>query len=259
MQRLVLWSVLALCLSAASGCVFFDDDDDDVCRNYEATAGIQAYELRDPATGVCTGWGGGDCNDPCSVCALDGAGASQPYPDWAMCNASCEGLAESACLTTSGCRGAYNGSAFYQCWGVAPSGPLQGGACSGLDAYACSQHDDCVAIHAPGANGAPIGAFTSCAAEAGTGGPGSCVGEIDCFTGEPACPDGTIAGRRDGCWTGYCIPYAQCDALPACGELVESQCISRNDCSPIYEGQGCSCGGSGCSCTSWTFDSCKTM
>ncbi len=258
MLRLALLSVLAM---SVAGCVFFDDDDD-VCPNYAASADIKAYELRDPATGVCSGYGGSDdCADPCSPCALNGGAAERaPDPDWAECYASCEGLAESACLTTSGCRGAYNGSEFYQCWGVAPSGPVQGGSCSGLDAYGCSQHDDCVAIHAAGTNGAPIGGFTSCASEDGTvGGPGSCVGDINCITGEPACPMGTIAGRRDGCWTGYCIPHAQCDTLPACSGLVESQCIARSDCSPIYEGQGCTCSGAGCSCTSWTFDSCKTM
>ena len=260
MQRFVLWSVLAVSLAAGSGCVFFDDDDD-VCANYEATGEVQAYELRDPATGVCTAsGGGGGCTDPCSPCALGETDQAQPYQDWAVCNESCEGLAESTCLTTSRCRAAYNGSAFYQCWGIAPSGPVQGGACNGLDAYGCSQHDDCVAVHAAGTNGSPIGAFMSCASEEGTvGDPGSCVGEINCITGEPACPAGTIAGRLDGCWTGYCIPYAQCDMLPACGALVESQCISRTDCSPIYEGQNCSCNSGGCTCTSWTFDSCKAI
>ena len=72
-------------------------------------------------------------------------------------------------------------------------------------------------------NGAPIGGFASCAAEEGTiGMPGSCVGAISCITGEPACPGGTIAGRRDGCWTGYCIPYAECDMLPTCDTLIEA-------------------------------------
>ncbi len=40
--------------------------------------------------------------------------------------------------------------------------------------------------------------------------PGSCTGAVTCFANAPACPSGTTAGIRDGCWTGYCIPNAAC-------------------------------------------------
>jgi hypothetical protein len=241
---------------AAPGCVFFDDDDD-TC-NWEAQSGaaeIAAYEVRDPYTGVCQALYGG-CSDPCQPCAETG----QADPDWGSCYSGCEGLAEGTCMATSGCRAVYAGSAYHDCWSVAQSGAIQGGGCVGLDAYTCSKHDDCTAIHAAGVGGAPIGAFTSCAAESGTPtDPGSCVGEITCDAAEPACPSGTIAGRRNGCWTGYCIPYAQCDTLPTCDTLGEAACISRTDCSPTYEGNNCTCSGQSCTCQSWTFDSCKTM
>jgi len=33
------------------------------------------------------------------------------------------------------------------CVGTAPSGPVNGTACAGLDAHECSRHDDCIAVH----------------------------------------------------------------------------------------------------------------
>jgi len=253
---------LALVLTASvGGCIF--DDDDNECRYYDdygTGAGIAAYELRDPTTGICQAVGGGydyDCSDPCSPCPATGAAEDQAIPDWGECYSQCESLDESTCRATSGCRAAYAGNSFYQCWATAMSGPIQGGTCAGLDAYGCSQHDDCVAIH--GGTTSSIGTFQSCAAEGTVQDPGSCVGAITCAEAEPACPMGTIAGRRNGCWTHYCIPYAQCDSLPACDSLTESACIQRTDCSPIYEGQNCTCNGQSCTCQSWTFDSCKSM
>jgi hypothetical protein len=40
--------------------------------------------------------------------------------------------------------------------------------------------------------------------------PGSCYGDVLCDSLPPACPSGTTAGRSNGCWTGYCIPNADC-------------------------------------------------
>ena len=53
-----------------------------------------------------------------------------------------------------------------------------------------------------------------------TGDPGACTGPVNCLTGEPACPTGTVAGILDGCWTGYCIPEAACGPSDpgTCGE-----------------------------------------
>lgn len=252
MKRLAL---LALTLVIPS-CVFFEDDDDDVCAYYEGGRGDQgiAREQRDPVTGVCQAYNYGyDCADPCQPCA----GAPEvaiAYPDWGFCDTQCEALDEGTCKSTSGCRAVYAGNAFHECWSTSQSGPIQGGGCVGLDAYSCSQHDDCVAIHDPGA---PIGSFASCANETTSGDPGSCVGEVLCDALPPACPMGTIPGRTNSCWTGYCIPYAQCDQLPACNVLDEMSCIDRDDCAPIYEGQNCSCNGASCTCQSWTFETCQ--
>jgi hypothetical protein len=227
---------------------------DDECVYYDrAGADIAAYELRNPNTGICQDYGGGGCNSSCEPCALD---TTQEVPDWGACYSQCEGLDENTCRTTSGCRAAYIGNYtnFYQCWAVAMSGPIQGGTCLGLDAQECSRHDDCSAIHN---TGTPIGSFSSCTNESSIQDPGSCVGAITCDALPPQCPANTIAGRRNGCWTGYCIPVEQCDALPACGELNEMDCIQRADCSPTYEGHNCTCNGTSCTCQTWTFDSCK--
>jgi len=236
----------ALVLIVMAGCA----GDDQQCLQYGRPA-IASQEYRDPTTGQCQSFGGYDCADPCQPCP--GTGAA--LPDWAQCYAGgCEGLGEAACKTTSACRAVYAGAAFHECWGVAQSGPVQGGNCAGLDAYACSRHDDCIARHA---EGSPIGQFMSCEAESSVADPGSCVGTITCTTPEPMCPASTIAGRRNGCWTGYCIPYADCDQLPACSTLGEKDCIGRTDCQPLYHGNNCTCTMTGCTCQSWTFDACE--
>lgn len=244
---------LAFLLVMVAGC-FADDDQ---CAYYDYAGGAYpAYELRDPTTGVCEPYGNDYyCDDPCQPCPATGA-AEIAQPDWAMCYGACEGLDETTCKSTSGCRAAYAGDSFYQCWATAPSGPVQGGDCSTYDALECSRHDDCVARHA---TGSPIGSFLSCAAESSVQDPGSCVGTVTCNETPPDCPTGTLPGIRNACYTGYCIPYAQCDQLPACSELTEVACVGRSDCSPTYEGVGCTCNGTSCTCQSWVFDSCKDM
>lgn len=240
-------------LALALLCIAVTACDDQQCLA-TPQADIVANELRDPLTGVCQPYGNGGCGDPCSPCET-AKEETEPYPDWASCYTSCEGLTESTCKSTSGCRAVYAAGSFHQCWATAPSGPIQGGTCAGLDAYACSRHDDCVAMHAAGS---PIGTFMSCAAESSVQDPGSCVGAITCTTPQPSCPANTLPGRANGCWTGYCIPIADCDALPSCEDLLERDCIGRSDCKPTYAGVNCTCTSTGCSCQSVVFDACET-
>jgi hypothetical protein len=40
--------------------------------------------------------------------------------------------------------------------------------------------------------------------------PGACTGVVVCDSLPPTCPMGTVAGIRNGCWTGYCIPESAC-------------------------------------------------
>ncbi len=251
---------------------------------------------RNPETGACEVLGGsggsGGCDDdfgerPTSAEALEAA------PDQALCFQSCEGLVELDCLLTEMCRGIYSPTGeFAECWGTAPSGPSPASICDGLEAYDCSRTDHCSATHAQGREN--LGNFQSCADEkvvctsstdCGSGSscttetqqeclshggddvcygycepnsqdPGSCVGEVACDLPEPACPDGTIAGRDADCWTGYCIPVAECDATPACSSLTESDCSTATECSGLYRGIDCTCTGSDCTCTSYEYEGC---
>ncbi len=57
--------------------------------------------------------------------------------------------------------------------------------------------------------------------------PGACTGPVSCFTNAPACPSGTTAGIRNGCWTGYCIPNA------ACGPSDPGQCYAPVTCDSV--------------------------
>jgi hypothetical protein len=49
--------------------------------------------------------------------------------------------------------------------------------------------------------------------------PGTCDGLVACDAAPPACPAGTVAGVRNACWTGYCIPVSDCGPLDSgvCG------------------------------------------
>ena len=72
-------------------------------------------------------------------------------------------------------------------------------------------------------------------------GPGSCEGEVTCRLWVPTCPQGTVPGIADGCYTSYCIPSDQC-APPRCASLAdEGACDARSDCAPVYEYPPCAC------------------
>jgi|GEM_PF-1795875 len=40
--------------------------------------------------------------------------------------------------------------------------------------------------------------------------PGTCGGAVTCALMAPSCPANTTAGVANGCWTGFCIPNADC-------------------------------------------------
>lgn len=285
---------LILALAVLPACVLYTGEDDDVdpCADYGGGstdgADIAAAELRNPQTGQCEsfysggGGGGGDtCGDWGGPPAED-APAREPAPDWAVCYGPCEGLDEGTCVDTAACRAAYVSDcpqgmdctdvtyAYYGCFGTAPSGPVQGGTCTGLDAYQCSTRDDCVAQHYPGGvptggDGAEapelvatIGEFEACAPEpGGDGRPGDCYGEVTCDEAPPACPDGTLPGVAAGCYTGFCVPVDECGDTPSCAGLGEAECVKVATCTPLYEGVGCSCDAEGCTCDSWDYAACE--
>jgi len=96
---------------------------------------------------------------------------------------------------------------------------------------------------------------------------GSCLGTISCTTAAPVCPEGQVALRKDGCFTGQCRAITGCEAAPECGALQhEDDCLTRAaDCSTVYNGHGCrkpdgtacQAGDANCTCDSFTFAQCE--
>lgn len=265
-------ALLCLSLLLSSGCLVFDGGEDP-CTATDVLTGAEAEldqaELRDPQTGLCgyVGGGGGGGGTTCG----DYGGANRGAPefrDWAICYAQCEGFDEASCLESAGCRAAYidqwGEQSFYECWGTAPSGPVQGGDCTLLAAQECSRHDDCSAVHAsweaPGEDGGfqnGLGEFQRCIPEASQPDPGQCTGDVICRAEPPDCPEGSAPGIADGCWTDFCIPLEECETPAECSSLGEQECIGRTDCEGIYQGVDCSCTGESCVCAEWVFESCE--
>ena len=218
----------AVVASAAllTGCTldFGDDGGDDQCLR--GTNGLEAPapELLNPETLVCEAWGGGGCDPACGQCPPTD---QRPVPTWAYCYGGCEALDEATCMITTACRATYDFScytgdaactltdAFIGCYGVDQSGPIQG-ACAGLDAWSCSQHDDCIALHTPQCSGDPAQCwkqFVECRDEV------FCYEPVTCEAPAPACPPDSVPAIKNGCYTGDCIPLVDCEPCPTtdCG------------------------------------------
>jgi hypothetical protein len=141
------WLVLLAFLPA---CILYSEDDDDVIECDEAE--WVPYELLDPSNLTCQDFGSTQCTQG----AADQLAV--PIPTWGLCASQCRSLDESACLGASGCRTVYDWAcytgdgpctaevAYAGCYPVDQSGPVQG-SCDNLDAWSCSQHDDCIALH----------------------------------------------------------------------------------------------------------------
>ncbi|MDX2086999.1 MAG: hypothetical protein SFX73_04070 [Kofleriaceae bacterium] len=220
-----------LLLVALSGCdLYFGGDGDDApppCKDVyygEPIDGGAALGLRNPETGECEGWGGGD------MCPPDACGcytAHTSLPDWGYCTSECTGLDEASCLAAPGCNASYDllvgipeemtgGSAFTGCWDTAQSGPVQGGSCYNLDAHECSRHDDCSMFYDAGR-----GDFVQCAPEPSSQG----CELLDCAPGnhceEQCYPCDSVTGEE---CPAFCVPTCVPDV---------NQCTA--DCGPGYE------------------------
>jgi len=188
-----------------------DDVQNDDCMTVAVPA--SAY-YRDPSNGACINEGGGSacgCGEPCVGTAPGGT-----YAIWGACNTTCDALDETTCIATTGCHAAYvetvlgaplSTHAFYGCWAVAPPGGDVPYECTGLDAQACSTRDNCSMVYT-GYQGVPQ-SFERCFDETTTA-PGQCTGTLQCGISPPTCPVSTTPGIANGCWTGFCIPNAQC-------------------------------------------------
>lgn len=214
-----------IALVALLACDLYTDDE---CERIYAGEAAPDQQLRNPDSGQCEsfGYGGGYVDG----CGYDVAtGLDYAIPNWPQCDSTCTGLGERDCLNTQLCQAAYltggecSGDCpdeYYGCWPTINNGS-NGQACAGLDAESCSFRDDCIRFHTrddaiePNESDPEVGRFVRCDDEF-SGPPiwGTCDGEILCdVTAPPACPEGTVPGILEGCYTGFCIPNdaLQCD------------------------------------------------
>lgn len=116
------------------------------------------------------------------------------------------------------------------------TGGMGGGPCE-VDAD-CQLHDDCCSCY-----GVPVGQDdgacdemcdqTQCkqiGIEKAVCRLGQCTTEkVDCSSPvvcdslPPECPEGTLPGISEGCWSGACVPVISCDAVPDCAACPDSQ------------------------------------
>jgi hypothetical protein len=248
MMKSWLAAVVIAVLVPASGCsIYFGDDTGDDCLGAVEGDSAPGPGYRNPDNGTCEYWGGGGC--------YDSGGGAQAEPDWASCSTSCEGLDELSCLAAAECRGAYIGwtcppwadsesdclpsmNEFYQCWGIAPSGPAEPEDCWGLDAYACSRHNDCSAVYqyveAPGDDGGFQNAvsFVGCQPEPA---PQGCYSDTECPSGYECTAD-TECNPPPGCDP----DGGTCDSDAP--EVCYGQCVpSTNSCAAVDCGPGYHC------------------
>ena len=292
-MRRILALSLAVPLVLASGCgIYFgndDDDDWDECPPYGAIDPGAPLEIRNPYTGQCEYYGGGDWCDPlCGPCTADGA-AEAPLPSWGFCDSFCSGLDEASCLVNPGCRGGYIETCapndpscdlsadrvFWECWQTDFQGPQQAEDCASItDAWQCSIYDNCIAVHDDDCDATPnadpidglgiacgLGDFIACQPE-----PVGCYANSECGEGL-RCNAAELCLPPPGCGTtdsnglidcdAACYGYCVADETPPCGTLDENTCVARADCSPFYEGVNCDCDANGnCVCDEWVFDAC---
>gem|GEM_PF-1335334 len=232
--------VAAIVAVTASGCsLYFGDDTGDDCQfGFGAEDQAAFGGVRNPQTNQCdfVGGGGGGCGRDAND---DDTFVPAPV-DWAQCFTECEGLDESSCFAADRCRATYlqcpPGSdcfrEFAGCVGIAPSGPITGEACQGLDAYGCSQHNDCVAIYGttdlPNDGYEGTGVFIGCDAEPTT---------LGCFS-DNECPAGFECSVNQG----DCTTPPGCGADGSCDQACFGRCVpTGGQCAAVDCGPGFHC------------------
>jgi hypothetical protein len=81
---------------------------------------------------------------------------------------------------------------------------VQDQTCASVD---CAPGYTCAQVCTTDANG-QVTCGPTCVPDAND--LGQCYGTLVCAMPAPACPQGTTPGIKNGCYTGYCIPTAQC-------------------------------------------------
>jgi hypothetical protein len=148
MRRVIIASLLLTYLTA---CTIYFTGDDEPCEEQPT----EPIRLIDPTNLACVDFSSTGCGDTLT------AGDSElvAVPTWGSCDSLCFALDELTCMETSGCRvvhdwGCYTGEgpctaevSYMGCYPVDTTGPVSGGTCADLDAWECSIHDNCMALH----------------------------------------------------------------------------------------------------------------
>ena len=253
MRHTLAYLAIALLVSVTSSGCFLYFDNDEECQfgggADDPGPAVPAAGLRNPQSGQCEFFGGGPlpfpCDDVCGPCPEAGPtptdgdqapGVPAPaQPSWGFCDSQCSNLDEASCLGATGCRGIYSPEGlFRECWSVDMNGPVRDVTCAGLDAFACSLSDECIAVHDtdcdPNADPIPgfacgTGQFLACEAE-----PQGCFDSSECDAGY-RCNAIEVCGTPPGCdpavgcdsaCYGVCVPDGPgdchselvCDSLP---------------------------------------------
>lgn len=169
----------------------------------------------------------------------------------------CIAIHESDCGTSDPVPGFSCGAGEFLSCADEPAGCFDSTECD--DGYRCTAEDVCGTP--PGCD-PTVGCDAACYGVCVPDGPGSCHGEVFCDSLPPECPPDSVPGRRDGCWTGQCVPVNQCEDPPppaACAQVTdESVCIARPECTALYQGVNCECDVDGsCQCSDWVFNGCE--
>jgi hypothetical protein len=267
-----------------------DPDPSDNCA-CAPTAGIAQPEGGE-CYGPCASLDEQDClsNDTCHAAYLEGGSGAQFWACWDITpqtpqdegactgldaytcavDPSCASLFDTdangntdftACITAgSGCNCGSGASCEYECPNdvACPAGSDSCGGCvpvcvpnNPVCNLTCPSGDVCMEACSP--NG-------TCTAECvSSSDPGQCTGQILCNMAPPQCPSGTTAGILNNCYTGYCIPDADCAPEDCAAITDEATCSSRSDCEAVYMGSNCTCDDSGCTCTTLTFERCEDL
>jgi len=217
-MRAALLAVTCLALGGCTLDLFGGGDDQctglDTRGNNTDLAPLPA--LVNPETLTCETFDPPGCDPSCGPC--------DPGPDvptWAYCG-TCSGTDEANCLQATGCRAIYDYNCYtgtgpctlevpyLGCYGTDQTGPIHG-ACNGLNAFECSQHDDCIALHSQAecpADASCEAEFVECVNET------TCWGPVTCDAAAPDCPPGSTPEIRNGCYTGECKPLDECEPPP---------------------------------------------
>ena len=147
MRRVIIASLLLTYLTA---CTIYFSGDDEPCDD----PSVEPIHLIDPNNLTCVDFSSTGCGETLAT----GDSELIAVPTWGSCDSACSGLDELACMDTPLCRaahdwGCYTGDgpctaevSYLGCFPIDTTGPITG-ACEGNDAYWCSMHDNCIALH----------------------------------------------------------------------------------------------------------------